>query len=98
MQEALEEWQVLQTSWINLQAIFFSPDIRKQLPSEAAKFAAVDTQWRAICTELQEYNVCLSVCTKEGRLTTLKKMNAGLEDIRRGLEDYLQAGILTPAG
>ncbi|KAL8274014.1 hypothetical protein Esti_002103 [Eimeria stiedai] len=91
VQEALEEWQLLQTNWLGLQAIFSFPDIRKQLPSEAAKFASVDTQWRAISAELQEYNVCLAACIKEGRLATLKRLNNALEDIRRGLEDYLQA-------
>ncbi|KAL8438327.1 hypothetical protein Efla_007177 [Eimeria flavescens] len=94
VQEALEELQLLQTNWLGLQAIFSFPDIRKQLPSEAAKFASVDAQWRAISAELQEYNVCLAACTKEGRLATLRKLNSSLEEIRRGLEDYLQAGQL----
>ncbi|KAL8432513.1 hypothetical protein ACSSS7_004567 [Eimeria intestinalis] len=93
VQEALEEWQLLQANWLGMQAIFSFPDIRKQLPSEAAKFASVDTQWRAISAELQEYNICLAACTKEGRLATLKRLNNTLEDIRRGLEDYLQASL-----
>ncbi|XP_026194572.1 dynein heavy chain 6, axonemal [Cyclospora cayetanensis] len=91
VQDTLEDWMALQTNWISLQALFASPDIRKQLPCEASKFAAVDTQWRAICTELQDYNICLAVCTKEGRLQALKDMNARLDEVKRGLEDYLQS-------
>ncbi|PFH34693.1 ATPase family associated with various cellular activities (AAA) domain-containing protein [Besnoitia besnoiti] len=90
LQETLEEWEALQRSWLYLEAIFASPDIRKQLPSEATKFAAVDQDWHALMKETQEYAIAFSAGTKEGRLGALRGLNRILEDIRKGLEDYLQ--------
>ncbi|KEP65299.1 UNVERIFIED_CONTAM: ATPase family associated with various cellular activities (AAA) domain-containing protein [Hammondia hammondi] len=89
-QETLEEWQVLQRNWLYLEPIFASADIRKQLPSEAAKFAGVDQEWRALMKETQEYSLALAAGAKEGRLATFQRMNQVLDAIRKALEDYLQ--------
>ncbi|ESS30654.1 ATPase family associated with various cellular activities (AAA) domain-containing protein [Toxoplasma gondii VEG] len=89
-QETVEEWEVLQRNWLYLEPIFASADIRKQLPSEAAKFAGVDQEWRALMKETQEYSLALAAGAKEGRLSTFRRMNQVLDAIRKALEDYLQ--------
>lgn len=90
VQDTLEEWQAVQSSWLSLHAIFSSADIRKQLASEASKFAAADAQIKTIYLDVLEYNICLNACNKEGRLETLKKLSSTLDEVKRGLEDYLQ--------
>ncbi|CBZ51589.1 Dynein heavy chain family protein, related [Neospora caninum Liverpool] len=90
LQETLEEWQLLQRNWLYLEAIFAAPDIRKQLPSEATKFAGVDHQWRELMKETQEYSVAFAAGTKEDRLEVFRRMNRTLDGVRKALEDYLQ--------
>ena len=46
--ETLEAWLKVQRSWLYLQPIFDSPDIQKQLPSEAKRFGGVDKAWRGV--------------------------------------------------
>ena len=75
VQETLDEWLLLQSSCLSLSALFASPETRKQLPPEAAKFAAAAAAWKTLCSELAANNSCLPACTKEGRLQTLKTLN-----------------------
>ena len=43
-----EYWVKVQSVWLYLEPIFSSPDIRKNLPTEGAKFAEVDLDWKKI--------------------------------------------------
>lgn len=43
-----EEWSNCQTNWLYLEPIFTAPDIQRQLPNEAKKFAVVDKSFKEI--------------------------------------------------
>merc|ERR1719487_825962 len=50
-QETLDEWLMVQRSWMYLESIFCAGDIKKQLPTESAKFMEIDLQWRTMMKE-----------------------------------------------
>ena len=74
-----------------LESIFSASDIRKQLPTEAAKFAEVDGQWLKIMKDSQESNLAIVAGTKGGRLQQMRRCNQVLDNIQKSLEDYLQS-------
>ncbi|CAE8588829.1 unnamed protein product, partial [Polarella glacialis] len=71
-QETLDEWLTVQRNWMYLESIFGAGDIKKQLPTESAKFMEIDTMWRHIMKETHEYAVALKAATKPGRLELFK--------------------------
>ena len=48
VQDTLEGWIKCQRSWMYLQPIFESDDIKKKMPLEHQKFAAFDKNFRSI--------------------------------------------------
>lgn len=91
LQETLDEWMLLQKQWMYLESIFSASDIRKQLPSEAAKFAEVDSHWQKMMKESSEENLAIVAGTKAGRLQQMRRCNQVLDGIQKSLEDYLQS-------
>lgn len=73
-----------------LEPIFSSEDIMRQMPTEARNFRDVDKEWKTIMTATQKEPMVLEATGYPGLLKILKYNNSLLEDIQRGLNDYLE--------
>jgi dynein heavy chain, axonemal len=79
-----------QATWMYLEPIFSSEDIMRQMPTEARNFRDVDKEWRTIMTATQKDPLVLPATDFPGLLKKLRYSNSLLDDIQRGLNDYLE--------
>lgn len=73
-----------------LEPIFSSEDIMRQMPTEARNFRDVDKEWRLIMGTTQKEPMVLKATDFPGLLKKLRHNNALLDEIQRGLNDYLE--------
>ncbi|OUM67642.1 hypothetical protein PIROE2DRAFT_4933 [Piromyces sp. E2] len=90
IQNVIDEWLQVQATWLYLEPIFTSEDIMAQMPVEGKKFKAVDKTWRDTMIQTNENRKIIVVATKVELLNTLKECNETLENIQKGLNDYLE--------
>eukprot|EP01038_Epipyxis_sp_PR26KG_P008094 gene8094-10963_t len=80
-----------QRTWMYLEPIFGSEDIMRQLPTEARRFHGVDQLWRKTLAETNVDPNFMTQADSEKRLEEkFKKANEKLEEITKGLNDYLE--------
>ncbi|CAG9584340.1 unnamed protein product [Danaus chrysippus] len=90
MQDILDQWLQCQATWMYLEPIFSSEDIMRQMPTEARNFRDVDKEWRTIMSATGKEPMVLPATDYPGLLKKLRFNNALLDDIQRGLNDYLE--------
>jgi dynein heavy chain len=90
MKEILESWVKVQSGWIYLESIFVSEDICNQMSSESELFNEVDQYWREIMSSSVSDPRALVVISKPNMLEKLKKSEAMLDKIYKGLYAYLE--------
>ncbi|KAJ1435246.1 dynein heavy chain, partial [Ochromonadaceae sp. CCMP2298] len=80
-----------QRTWMYLEPIFGSEDIMRQLPTEARRFQGVDTLWRKVLADVNQDPNFMTCAEPDKRLEEkFKKANEKLEEITKGLNDYLE--------
>jgi dynein heavy chain len=73
-----------------LEPIFTSEDIMQQMPVEGRRFKAVDASWRKIMDKLIKNPEVLIVGADEELLKTFQDNNKLLDNVNKGLNDYLE--------
>ena len=90
MQDILDNWLKMQSTWLYLEPIFSSDDIMRQMPTEGKMFKAVDSTWRVSMAQTFQEPSCVKVARRPGFLESLIEANAKLDTIQKGLNDYLE--------
>ncbi|CUT98907.1 dynein heavy chain [Echinococcus multilocularis] len=90
MNEIIDVWLKVQATWLYLEPIFSSEDILAQMPEEGRKFGVVDVLWREIMAEAAKNPSCLVATAQRDMLRRLTDGNYLLEEIQKGLNDYLE--------
>ena len=73
-----------------LEPIFSSEDIMAQMPEEGQKFAIVDVIWKDIMMAVAKDRRCLGATELPNLLKKFLEANALLEDVQKGLNNYLE--------
>ncbi|KAL2653371.1 hypothetical protein R1flu_021499 [Riccia fluitans] len=90
VQECLDEWLKCQQAWMYLEPIFTSEDIMQQMPFEGRRFRAIDASWRKIMEKLVKNPEVLIAGADAELLETFKENNKQLDNVNKGLNDYLE--------
>uniref|UniRef100_A0A3Q3IZZ6 Dynein, axonemal, heavy chain 1 n=1 Tax=Monopterus albus TaxID=43700 RepID=A0A3Q3IZZ6_MONAL len=89
-QDVLEEWLSCQRSWLYLEPIFSSEDINQQLPVEGKRYQQMEKTWRTIMKSVFSNRKVIEQCPDACLLDRLKGCNMLLEQVRKGLSEYLE--------
>ncbi|VDD79452.1 unnamed protein product [Mesocestoides corti] len=89
-QEVIEEWITCQRNWLYLEPIFTSEDITRQLPVEGKRFATMEKIWRKIMKIAHDQPKVIILCPDSRILNNLRECNTLLEQVQKGLSEYLE--------
>lgn len=90
MSELIEEIAKCQRTWMYLEPIFSSPDIKVQLPDEYVLFEEVDTTWRTTMDGINEQPGIIDLSERDSIKPQFEKANNNLDQIQSSLNDYLE--------
>ncbi|KAK6624385.1 hypothetical protein RUM44_011244 [Polyplax serrata] len=90
MQDILDAWLLCQSTWMYLEPIFSSEDIMRQMPEEARKFKKVDKIWKNLMKNTLTDTRVLIATGQLNMLRNLRECNTLLDEIQKGLNDYLE--------
>ena len=90
VQDVLDEWLACQRSWLYLEPIFSSDDINRQLPVEAKRYQNMERTWRMLMKGAKADTKVISICNNVRTLESLRECNRLLEQVQKGLSEYLE--------
>uniref|UniRef100_A0A336M3T0 CSON009294 protein n=1 Tax=Culicoides sonorensis TaxID=179676 RepID=A0A336M3T0_CULSO len=90
MQDIIDTWLRVQSTWMYLEPIFSSEDIMRQMPIEGRKFKAVDRTFRKIMKNTHQDARVIQATDYPNLLKTFKEAFNDLEEIQKGLNMYLE--------
>ena len=92
MQEVLEQWAHVQSTWVHMEAVFSNSDIAKQLPQEAKRFGAVDEGYVKLMNKAFEISNVLQCCDGYDPMkTVLPELAVQLDMCQKSLQGYFEA-------
>lgn len=94
-QDVLDEWLICQRSWLYLEPIFSSDDINRQLPVEAKRYQNMERSWRHLMKGARDNTKVIEICNNQKTLDTLRECNRLLEQVQKGLSEYLETKRLS---
>eukprot|EP00442_Polarella_glacialis_P024664 CAMPEP_0115137118 /NCGR_PEP_ID=MMETSP0227-20121206/56805_1 /TAXON_ID=89957 /ORGANISM="Polarella glacialis, Strain CCMP 1383" /LENGTH=5027 /DNA_ID=CAMNT_0002544335 /DNA_START=143 /DNA_END=15226 /DNA_ORIENTATION=+ len=80
----------LQRSWMALEPIFMSDDIKRQLPQESESFARIDSNFRMRMKQVDDVKNCIKISQIENIAEDMSESNTTIEKVQKGLKDYLE--------
>ena len=89
-QDTLDGWLKCQRSWLYLEPIFVSDDIRKKMPLEHRKFEAVDRTFRTIMEHFAKDPHLWEGIDSDKMKNDFEQSNRMLDSIQKSLSDYLE--------
>jgi len=90
IQSLIDEILKCQRAWMYLEPIFGSEDIMRQMPTEGRRFAAVDATWRKVLNKVHDVPSVMEITSDETLVPKFRAANEKLEQIQKGLNDYLE--------
>merc|ERR1719326_1566040 len=90
IQDFVDQTLLVQRTWMQLEPIFISDDIKRQLPTESAGFAEVDAVFRERMKQVASDTHCLAIAGLTNIVEDMTAANDKLEIIQKGLKDYLE--------
>ncbi|CAF4568450.1 unnamed protein product [Rotaria sp. Silwood1] len=90
LQDIIDIWLKVQAAWLYLEPIFSSDDIVNQMPEEGRKFSTVDNHWKEIMINAVKDSHVLVATNQPGMLEKLREGFRLLEEIQKGLNNYLE--------
>eukprot|EP00931_Biecheleriopsis_adriatica_P052316 TRINITY_DN3041_c0_g1_i3.p1 TRINITY_DN3041_c0_g1~~TRINITY_DN3041_c0_g1_i3.p1 ORF type:complete len:5045 (+),score=1273.98 TRINITY_DN3041_c0_g1_i3:2025-15137(+) len=90
IQDFIDQVIGLQRSWMALEPIFVSDDIKRQLPQESEAFARIDSNFRMRMQQVDETRNCIKISEIEHIVEDMTESNETLEKVQKGLKDYLE--------
>lgn len=89
--EILEELKKCQRTWMYLEPIFSSEDIRLTLKREAEMFMEVDTKWRQQMENINADSLIVALLDKERLKEDFVRANSDLEAVLKSLSDFFES-------
>jgi dynein heavy chain len=90
VQDVFDALLKVQVSWLYLEPIFSSQDIKHQMPVESKRFDEVDLTWRRTMKECLDLKNVMTFSTQANLLERLSRAKELLDQIQKGLNDYLE--------
>ncbi|XP_055373574.1 dynein axonemal heavy chain 3 [Condylostylus longicornis] len=90
MQDIIDSWITVQSTWMYLEPIFSSEDIMRQMPIEGRNFKAVDKLWRKIMKSTSTNPNVIEATDYPDLVEIFRKAVIDLECVQKGLNSYLE--------
>ncbi|BHF69813.1 Dynein heavy chain 1, axonemal [Sparganum proliferum] len=89
-QDVIDEWMTCQRQWLYLEPIFSSDDINRQLPVEGKRYSTMEKIWRKLMKIAHDSPNVITLCPDSRILANLRECNTLLEQVQKGLSEYLE--------
>ncbi|XP_074532910.1 dynein axonemal heavy chain 1-like [Halichoeres trimaculatus] len=90
IKDMLKEWLTCQRSWLSLEPTFSSDEIHQQLPEEGKKYQQMEQIWRMVMRRVFNTKKVIELCPDAFLLYKLKECNKLLEQVQKGLSEYME--------